>query len=54
MKNIEDSQLTSEERAEIAKRKFEMEAQKSSKQLSSLADLKKELGLPEKGKKDGV
>ncbi len=51
MNNIEDLQLTSEERAEIARRKLEMDIQKKTKQSSSLSDLKKELGLPEKGKR---
>lgn len=51
MSNLEDRQLTSEERIEIARRKLEMELQKKTKQSSSLSDLKKELGLPEKGKR---
>lgn len=51
MNNIEDRQLTTEERAEIAKRKLEMGLQKKTKQASLLSDLKKELGLPEKGKR---
>ncbi len=51
MSNIEERQLTSEERAEITRRKLEMDLQKKTKQPSSLSDLKKELGLPEKGKR---
>lgn len=51
MSSFEDRQLTSEERAEIARRKIEMELQKKTKQSSSLSDLKKELGLPEKEKR---
>lgn len=51
MNNPDDRQLTSEERAEIARRKLEMELQKKTKKSSSLADLKKELGLPDKGKR---
>lgn len=46
----DDRQLTSEERAEITRRKLEMELQKKTKQSSSLAELKKELGLPDRGK----
>ncbi|WP_157604300.1 hypothetical protein [Pseudoalteromonas aliena] len=47
----DDRQLSNEERAELAKRKFEMSSQKKTKQASSLSDLKKELGLPETGAK---
>jgi len=50
MNTFGDHQLTSEERAEITRRKLEVSIQKKAKQPSSLSDLKKELGLPEKGK----
>lgn len=47
----DDRQLTPEERAQISKRKLEMNIQKKSKQATLLSDLKKELGIPEKGKR---
>ena len=45
----EDRVITKEERAEIAKRKLELEVQKKSNQATSLSDLKKELDKPNKG-----
>ncbi len=51
MSSLDDRQLTNKERAEIAKRKLEVNLQKKTKQAFSLSDLKKELGLPEKGKR---
>lgn len=51
MSTFDERQLTNEERAEIARRKLEMTLQKKTKQSSSLTDLKKELGLPGKGKR---
>jgi len=47
----DDRQLTSEERAEISKRKIDMETQKKLKKSESLSDLKKELGIPEEREK---
>lgn len=49
MSSTEDKQVTNEERAEISKRKLEMSLHKKTRQTTSLSDLKKELGLPEKG-----
>lgn len=49
MINSEDKQLTNEERAEIAKRKMEMEIQKKANQVTSLPELKNELREPNKG-----
>ena len=50
MTDKEDRQLTNEERAEITKRKLEIGLQKKTKQISSLTDLKKELGLSDQRK----
>lgn len=47
----DDRQLTPEERKQISRRKIEMETQKQLKKEESLSDLKKELGMLEKGKK---
>lgn len=47
----DDRQLSQEERAEIAKRKLEMEIQKKTKRTIPLGELKKELGIAEKSKK---
>ena len=46
----DDRQLTPEERVEISRRKIEIETQKKIKTEETLGDLKKELGIPEKGK----
>ncbi|MCB2264131.1 MAG: hypothetical protein LGR52_14520 [Candidatus Thiosymbion ectosymbiont of Robbea hypermnestra] len=45
-----DRESTAEERAEISKRKREMELQRRIKKEETLRDLKRELGIPEKGK----
>ncbi len=50
MSDFNDRKITLEERAEIAKRKMELQVQKKSKQASSLSELKKELGITNKGK----
>ena len=47
----DDNLLTLEERSEISKRAFEIDVQKKLKETDSLSDLKKELDIPEKGKK---
>ncbi|WHI44675.1 hypothetical protein ACJJIW_05435 [Microbulbifer sp. JMSA004] len=49
MIDSEDKKLTNEERAEIAKRKLEMEIQKKANQVTSLSELKNELREPNKG-----
>lgn len=46
-----DRTITSEERAEISKRKLEVSLQKTTKQTETLSDLKKELGIPENRRK---
>lgn len=51
MSDFNDRKTTPEERAEIAKRKIEVQIQKKSKQTSSLSELKKELGITDKGRK---
>jgi hypothetical protein len=51
MSQLDDRILTHEERAEILKRKMEMDVQKKVKQAVSLSDLKKESGVPYGGGK---
>jgi hypothetical protein len=51
MNDFNDRTITPEERAEIMKRKMEVKLQKKSKQASSLTELKKELGIKDKGKR---
>lgn len=46
MTQANDDQLTPKERAEITKRKLELENQKKANEVIELSDLKKELGLP--------
>ncbi len=48
---MNDKILTNEERTELSKRKLEMALQKETKQSTTLDSLKKELGVPTKGKK---
>jgi len=48
MTYFEDRKLTSEERAEIAKRKLELELKRKSGAVDDLADLKKDLGIKDK------
>ncbi len=50
MSNFDDRKITPDERAEITKRKMEVQVQKKSKEASSLSELKKELGITNKGK----
>ncbi len=47
----EDKLLTNAERAEIERRKLEMDSQKKTNHASSLSDLKRELGFPDDRKK---
>ncbi len=49
--NKEDKLLTNAERAEIERRKLEMDSQKKTNHASSLSDLTRELGLPDDGNK---
>lgn len=51
MNDFNDRKLTPEERAEMIKRKTEIQTQKKSKQTSSLSELKKELGITDNGRK---
>ena len=48
MTKQEDRSITPEERAEIAKRKVEVAVQKRTKNVDTLSDLKREVGIPEK------
>lgn len=45
MSVFEDRKLTSEERAEIARRKIEVALKKEAGKVDNLAELKKELGI---------
>lgn len=51
MKDEDDRNLTQSERAEIAKRKHEIQLEKKSKRVTDLQDLKKTIGIKDKGKK---
>ena len=51
MSDFNDSKITPEEREEIAKRNIEIQIQKKLKQTSSLSELKKELGITDRGRK---
>jgi len=46
-----DRQLTPEERVKISRRKIEVDIQKKTGTVKTLDDLKKELGIPKKGKR---
>ena len=48
---MNDKTLTNKEKAELNRRKVEIAVQKKTKQSTTLAELKKELGLPTKGTK---
>jgi len=47
--NTDESKLTQQERAEISKRKVEVDTQKKMKNEETLDSLKKELGISDKG-----
>jgi hypothetical protein len=49
MTKPDDKQLSTEQRAELAKRTLEMSQQKATKQTTSLSDLKRELAAAKKG-----
>lgn len=51
MSNKDDRSLTPQERAELEARKVQLKLDKKSGTASTLDDLKKELGIPEKRKK---
>jgi hypothetical protein len=51
MINKDDREITLQERAEISRRKAEVLMQKKTKQLETLSDLKREIGIPDKGRK---